>query len=266
MSLSWPQARALALVAELADAPLELERYRIAGAVVETTPSYPGYHFGNRFILDEAPTVGNLDVWRARYRDSFAWRGDEYPAVFTWYEPHGDAATLGAYGVDVQVMYEAPDDAPDDAPERRLLPEAGRLIAFSNDRHWQQLVDLELATYAYEEAFTRWRASTFRALADAGLGAYYGIVNGDGALLCTGGSYYREDVARFAGVITSEKHRGRGLASALIIEVLSRMRERAQTQVIVAEFGSRAAALYESLGFTPFCYGHSLQIAPPGLP
>ncbi len=259
MSLSWQQARALALAAELADAPLGLERRRIEGAVVETTRSYPGYYFGNRFILDQPPRGADLDVWLARYRDCFGWRSGEYPAVLSWYEPHGNAGRVGAHGVDVQVMYRASDDA----PARNVAPATGHLIAFSSDRHWQQLIDLELAAYSHGEAFTRWRASSFRALMDAGLGTYYGIVNEDDALLCAGGSYYRENVARFAGIITSREYRGRGLASALITELLSRMRESAQTRVIVAESSSRAAELYESLGFTPFCYSHSLQIDPP---
>lgn len=262
MSLSWQQARALALTAELADAPLELERHRIEGAVVETTGSYPGYYFGNRLILDQPPGGGNLDAWLACYRDCFAWRRGAYPAVLSWYEPHGNATRIGVYGVDVQVMFTAPDGA----PARNVSAGAGHLIAFSSDRHWQQLIDLELAAYSYGETFTRWRASSFRALTDAGHGTYYGIVNEDGALLCAVGSYYRESVARFAGVITSREHRGRGLASALITEVLSRMRGRAKTQVIVAERDSKAAGLYEVLGFTPFCYSHSLQIDLPEPP
>ena|GEM_PF-3795290 len=209
MSLSWQQARALALTAELADAPLELERHRIEGAVAETTRSYPGYYFGNRLILDQPPAGANLDAWLARYRDCFAWRIGEYPAILSWYEPHGNAARIGGHGVDVQVMYTASEDA----PARNVSPEAGHLIAFSSDCHWQQLVDLELAAYSYGETFTRWRASSFRALMDAGRGTYYGIVTEDGALLCAVGSYYRENVARFAGVITSQEHRGRGRSS-----------------------------------------------------
>ena len=260
MALSWQQARALALTAELADAPLELERHRIEGAVVETTRSYPGYYSGNRFILDERATAANLGAWMARYREWFSWRRGEYPTLFSWYEPHANATSIGLNGVDVHVMYAAEGEI----PVRHIAPGLGHLIAFSRESHWQQLVGLELTAYPYGEAFTRWRASSFRALTDAGRGAYHGIVNEDGRLLCAVGSYYRENVARFAGVITSPERRGRGLASALVTDVLSRMRRRANTQVIVAESGSQAAALYESLGFTPFCYNHSLQIEPPG--
>ncbi|MHB8147773.1 MAG: GNAT family N-acetyltransferase [Vulcanimicrobiaceae bacterium] len=256
MSLSWPEARALALSAEAAEAPLELERHCIEGAVVESTRSYPGYYFGNRFILDQAPDDQNLRMWLARYRECFAWREAAYPALLSWYEPHAEARAIGAHDVDVQVMLIASGGI----PVRHLAPEAGSIIAFSSDSNWQQLIDLECAAYLHGDAFTRWRASSFRALMDAGRGTYYGIVNCDGVLLCAAGAYYRDDIARFVGVITREEHRGHGLASALITNVLSRMHERAQAQIIVAERGSKASALYESLGFSPFCYSHSLQI------
>ena len=256
MLLSWPQARALALSAEAAEAPLDLERHCIEGAVVESTRSYPGYYFGNRFILDYAPDTQSVRMWLARYRECFAWREAAYPAVLSWYEPHAQVRAIGADDVNVQVMLLAPDGI----PARRLTPDAGSIIAFSSDHTWQQLIDLECAAYAYGEPFTRWRVSSFRAMTAAGHGTYYGIVSGDGVLLCAAGAYYRGDVARFVGVITREEHRGHGLASALIADILIRMQRQARARVIVADVGSKAAALYRSIGFMPFCYNHSLIV------
>lgn len=260
MPLSWARTRELALNAEAAQAPIDLERERTQGAIVESTRSYPGYYFGNRFILDQAPTAQTINAWLLRYREHFAWRTARYPAVFSWFEPHAsDAVTIGTHEVGIEVMCVAAKVA----PVRSSVSEGERIVAFTSDSHWQQLVEMECAAYSYGHAFTQWRASSFRALMEAGRGAYYGIVDKEGALLCAAGGYYRNDVARFAGVITNPAHRGRGLASTLITDMLLRMQQRATAKVIVAEFGSKPFSLYESLGFVPFCYAHSLQIELP---
>ncbi len=236
---SAPDARALALRAEAAVAPLELERHRIDGAIMEATCASPGYYFGNRFILDRAPTAETLDGWIARYRECFAWRSVEYPAVLTWFEPDGESVNAGTFETEVETLFVAPGDG-------EILPSSlkgCRIIVFSNARHWQQLVELECAAYQSGEAFTQWRASAFRALMDGESGAYY-----------------HEGVARFAGVITKEERRGCGLATHLITDLLLRMRRRAHTVVIAAHTRSNAASLYARIGFTPFLYSHSLVI------
>ncbi|MHB8140083.1 MAG: GNAT family N-acetyltransferase [Vulcanimicrobiaceae bacterium] len=251
-----PNTRALALHAEAAVAPPELERHRIDGAIVEMTHACPGYHFGNRFILDRPPTAETLHRWIARYRECFAWRSVEYPAVLTWFEPDGESVNVASFETEVETLFVAPGEV----QIVRSPLEANAIVAFSSERHWQQLVELECATYHWGEAFMQWRASGFRALMDAGHGAYYGILGEDGTMLCAAGAYYYRDVARFAGVITKAEQRGRGLARLLITDVLLRMQKRANTIVIAAQTGSQAASLYARIGFTPFLYSHSLLI------
>jgi ribosomal protein S18 acetylase RimI-like enzyme len=83
------------------------------------------------------------------------------------------------------------------------------------------------------------------------IGPFVGIRDAAGVLVCAGGvELVTPKVAQIAYVETREDHRRRGLARAVVIELIRRL-ERAERRVIlqVKEDNAPALALYAGLGF-----------------
>ena len=84
------------------------------------------------------------------------------------------------------------------------------------------------------------------------LGEYFGIRDGNGALVAMAGermfpSPYRE----ISAVCTDESHRGKGLAARLVRHLVARIQERGETPILHArDDNTNAIRLYEHLGFT----------------
>jgi ribosomal protein S18 acetylase RimI-like enzyme len=125
-----------------------------------------------------------------------------------------------------------------------------------DDDDWLQSLDLQVAANADEEAgaeraFCERRTADARRLAGTGRGAWFGAFH-DGRLVAQLGLVSDgAEVARYQNVETHPAARRQGLAGTLVcqagrygIEELA-----ASTLVIVAEAGSAAARLYQSVGF-----------------
>lgn len=183
----FDENRFLAIQGDLVTAPPGLVSDSIKGALVESTPAYPGYYYGNRLILNTPPTADSLDLWFTKHRKRFAWRIGDYPAVLTWYMPYSDLSAQNTIACDRHTVFIARRDvapAPDSSPRERSPVEI-----FQDDAHWEQLVRLECEAYPNNEDFNAWRVASFRALVDDGIGQYYCIKDPQGAVVAAAGGF-----------------------------------------------------------------------------
>jgi len=83
------------------------------------------------------------------------------------------------------------------------------------------------------------------------LGDYLGVRDDDGALIAMAGMLMQAPgYVEISAVCTDERARGRGLASALVRDLVGRIRDRGMTPLLhVAEDNVTAIPIYEVLGF-----------------
>jgi GNAT superfamily N-acetyltransferase len=248
----------LIAAAELATAPLDLVRTRIDGGFMEQTRSHPSYWHGNRIVLDDAPTADDYPRWLETYRELFAWRQDDSPAVITWYERH--------------------DPHPDREPDKRIKRHTGLLAPLyppdvarpdhlqsstvDSNELWEAFALLTERVYPEHGSFNRWRVGTLRALQQREFGRVRVLLDHAGNAVCAVGAFARNGVARFSGVITDARYRQRGCASYLIAATLRDQRDLSARIVLCTQFESAAERLYLRLGFEPFVTIRSLVVRP----
>jgi ribosomal protein S18 acetylase RimI-like enzyme len=237
---------------DAATSPIGLVSERIDGAYVDSVHEYPAYWHGNRLVLDRPPSPAELERWRERHRELFAWREGSLPAVITWFDQLDVPAPEIAD--EVQTALIAPS-AFADAP----LPEGLRATDLAGDELWEGLAELGRGMRPERAEFGRWRVATLRALVERGRGFYRALVDERGVVVAALGAFHADGVGRYANVETAESFRRRGCASYLITSALRDMRKRLDHVVIVADTGSSAERLYRSLGFVPILSIRSIQ-------
>jgi GNAT superfamily N-acetyltransferase len=244
----------LMAASELATAPLDLVRTPIDGGFMEQTKSRPSYWHGNRLVLDTAPAPADYSHWLAIYREHFAWRTDDSPAVITWYETYAAQADEGA---DPRVERDTGFLAPLTPPEV-ARPAGLQSTTVDSGEQWEAFANLAQGVFPEHGSYNRWRAGTLRELQERGLGRVRALLNASGTPICAAGAFARNGVARFSLVVTDPTFRQRGCASYLIAATLRDQRDLAAHIVIGAQAGSDAERLYRHLGFKPFVTIRSL--------
>ena len=216
------------------------------GYLVVITPDDPSYYLGNLLVLPAAPQVGEVAYWTRKFATELG--GD--PAIrhvaLRWDGIHGDTgatAELTAAGFTVEVLQvmtaRAITATPVDVELRVLeaseLPATAELEYAIGDRH--------------DDSFRRFlhrRAAWKQRLVSGGGAMFWGAFDGL-SLVASLGLVPLGPVARYQDVQTAVSHRGRGIASALLVAAANA--SRASDLVIVAEPASAAARVYEHVGF-----------------
>lgn len=224
--------------------------------LVVRTPGQPGYYWGNFLAFRESPGPGDEVRWPALFAAAF---GDD-PAIrhmaFGWDDPAGCAGMADAFPgfaleIGVVLTAEAPSPPPRPTPALEVRP-------LSSDADWEAATlnqigtrgpGFELEAYA---RFKRARMATYREMAAAGRGAWYGAFL-DGRLVGDCGIYRVRGLGRYQSVGTHPDFRRRGVCATLVHGAAAHAREAFGIArfVIVAEPGEDGDRVYRSLGFTP---------------
>lgn len=218
--------------------------------IVVRTPSNRSYVWGNCIhVLEDAD---DAERWRAVFTEEFPDVG--HVAIGLPRTP--DAAAWPGLHVRVEDVLVRGSGSGRGAP-----PVSGEveIRPLRQESDWAELVELLVEENARTEEFPQlgfrgFLERTFRARSRIALaedGCFFGAWV-DGRLVAHVGVIACGSVARYQWVVTHVDHRRRGLASALI-EECSRwaFAHGCAQQVIMANAGSAAARLYESLGFVP---------------
>lgn len=224
--------------------------------LVIRTPANPGFMWGNFLLFREAPRSGDFDRWRRLFRaeigeplgvkhETFGWDGTAgEPGVLAPFLAAGFEFDRGAVLATARL-----------APPARMNAEV-EVRPLVSDSDWQQAIANQIACrgdgfpQAEYERFKRNQFQRYRAMAEAGLGWWFGAflqtrLVGDLGLFCNDG------LARYQNVGTHPDYRRRGVAARLLFEA-ARYAERhagVGRLVIVAEADSPTERLYMSLGF-----------------
>jgi len=147
--------------------------------IVIKTPSNPGYFYGNLLLFFDAPKAGSLERWKHKFRDEF--RGDPGITHFTflWDTPDeiGDISDLKAANFQINSSKVLTASAVHPPPK---LNAAVEMRVITTDDEWRAVTalqircgeeDYEPAAYS---AFKHAQMSHYRAMSEAGRGAWFG--------------------------------------------------------------------------------------------
>ena len=233
---------------------------RLAGATVTDHDRYlvvrteanPTFYWGNFLLFPEPPKPGEPEEWLALFAAEF---------------PDAAHVSIGADGVDgvlgaademrqlglteeLNVVLTTDAVTPPRPPEPEL-----DLRTPATDEEWEQAVAFRIAVDEDESdghrLFVERRTREYRALVATGHGIYLAAFV-DGVARAGLGLFAEDGVARYQSVETQQDFRGRGLASALLVEAARQIREQQQvdTFVIVADPDYHAIDIYRRLGFS----------------
>jgi ribosomal protein S18 acetylase RimI-like enzyme len=238
------------------------------------TPTNPTFFWGNYLLFDHAPRDGDHAHWSALFdaliarpqpastHRAFGWIEDAPGAV-------DDFLADGYARTDAVVMQATALTAP--AP--RIAVE---LRALATGAEWASLVELltETRAPAHEAAayrpFAVRRVAQWRALVNAGQGAWFGAFDG-ATLAATLGIFVEavpengERLARYQSVATAPAYRRRGLCRTLMAHAARHARERlrADRLLIVAMADELPQRIYAGAGFVVAGLQRGLERLPP---
>ena len=223
------------------------------------SPSNPGHYWGNLLIFDRPPAPGDRERWEAAFTAGF-------PALthrtFAWDVPDGE---LGAahdefpdYALEIQVGLTAAPRGLTRHPRADRQLEVRALDPDADGPLWEAVAALRVAQEAAGDdsmppdyaAFVPRRLAELRELFRAGRGAWFVTLDGD-LVVGSLGVVVTDGRARYQNVDTRRSHRGRGIASRLVVEAAERVSTRwpVGSLVIAALPDYHALGIYESLGF-----------------
>jgi ribosomal protein S18 acetylase RimI-like enzyme len=259
-----PGFRSLVWATDVDVLPVDRVLSRRSDHWVVRDPGNPGYHWGNALIFDLPPRSEDGLRWEALFDREFA----AVPAIkhrtFAWDTLDGGIGAAAAefvargYRVESSVGLVAAPAA------LREHPRASRdVVVRPLDPHadveeasWAAVRELHIAGDRQRQfdphyrSFVRKRFEALRVLFRSGRGAWYAafsgaMIVGSLGIVVTGGR------ARFQMVDTRASHRGRGVASRLVLSAAAHAvrQQPVDELVIVADPDYHARAIYESLGF-----------------
>lgn len=230
---------------------------RAAYWVIET-PTNPGYYWGNFLLFRAAPGRGDYERWMELFAREFAHAPAVHHRTFAWEAPEGaageDTPFIGA-GFERQegivLVTGEPVPPPRPCPDLEVRP-------LRTETEWEAALRNQVACrsagFAEDDylIFKRRQMADYRALAEAGAGAWFGAFLGD-RLVGELGVFVFDGVGRFQSVGTDPAHRRRGVCGTLVYQAAHHAQEHlgAERLVIVADPDDQAARVYQSVGFAP---------------
>ncbi len=225
--------------------------------LVIRTPANPLFYWGHFLLFAAPPGAGDLDRWRELFTEEFRALPHVKHFAFGWDAPDdakGDVQPFLAVGFHcfTNVVLATESVQPPPHPNTAIV-----IRPLTTDAEWEASLDLHLLCHGNDDpsgdlTFIRNQWSRFRALTQAGSGAWLGAFLGDqlvGAL----GIFAEGELGRFQEVSTHPDYRRQGICGTLVhfASQYGFAQLGAQRLVIVTEEGSHAARVYQAVGFQP---------------
>jgi ribosomal protein S18 acetylase RimI-like enzyme len=224
--------------------------------LVIQTPKNLDFYWGNYLLFSQPPQAGDFEKWRELFKNEIGGAPAVEHQVFGWDSVSGEEGEIEPFlkagfrkSRDTVMTCGAPH-----IPARPSGEICVRIL--ENDADWAQAFENTIKcrepefTEAEHRVFKLKQMKRYRMMAAAGLGDWYGAFIGE-RLVADLGIFHDSEVARYQNVETHPDFRRRGIAGTLVHEASRQAIDKygLETLVIVAEEGSNAARLYQSLGF-----------------
>ena len=224
--------------------------------LVIQTPKNREFYWGNYLLFAQPPQAGDFEKWRAIFKKEIGKPPDVKHQVFGWDTVRGETGEIEAF---LQAGFRTTRDTvmTCDAPHPPARASTEICVrALKEEADWAQALENTIIcrepefTEREHRIFKQKQMKRYRMMAAAGLGDWYGAFIGE-RLVADLGIYHDGEVARYQNVETHPDFRRRGIAGTMVYEASRQAIKKyeLETLVIVAEEGSGAARLYQSLGF-----------------
>lgn len=226
--------------------------------LVVLTPSNPTYYWGNFLLFSRPPQPGDLTHWKALFAQEIGTPPQAGHFTFGWDTTDGTTGEIGPF---VEEGFHVDEDVVLTAEGVCIPPKRNQeavLKPLIDDWEWEAA--LQCANLCREHghsegsyiAYLRPKMARYRAMVQAGLGAWFGAFI-DEELVAHLGLFVMEGIGRFQSVATHPRFRRRGLCGTLVHYAANYGRTHfgAQRLVMVADAHYHAARIYESVGFMP---------------
>ncbi|MGA9533744.1 MAG: GNAT family N-acetyltransferase [Anaerolineales bacterium] len=220
------------------------------------TASNPGFYWGNFLLFAQPPRAVDKSRWCSLFEEEIGRPPEVNHQVFGWDTTDGEPGVVQpfldeGFRLASNVVMTSAEPFPPRRPAdlidvRPLKTESEWSAAVEN-----QVIsrELEFSEDEYRD-FRQRQMARYRQMVESDLGDWYGAFV-DGRLVADLGVFIDEDVGRYQSVQTHPDYRRQGIGGTLVFESGRQAigKYGLKVLVIVAELDSRAASLYQSVGF-----------------
>jgi GNAT superfamily N-acetyltransferase len=219
-------------------------------------PTNPSFYWGNYLLFDQPPMEGDYQRWQELFAKEIGIPPLVNHQTFGWDSTDNEQGVIEPFlenGFHVQHSVVLTTQQP--SPPSNIA-QAVRVRPLELDDDWVQSVEIQVISREPEFAedgyrlFRQRQMNRYRAMSQAGLGAWFGAFIGS-QLVADLGIFYTNQLGRYQSVETHPKYRRQGIASYLVSETGKYALDHfgINTLVIVAEADSQAERLYKAAGF-----------------
>jgi len=228
--------------------------------LVAETPDNPDYFWGNMLVMKNAPRAEDFKTWLDLFQKEFSHQPLIKHMTFGWDSPEaleGDCQPFIEQGFELEKSIILTVKNNELVQPKHPCPEL-EVRGLKSDEEWEQAIQNQIASRKGDlkeelyAPFKRKQMQKNRAMAEAGLGNWYGAFLND-KLVADCGLFIFDSVGRFQSVGTHPEFRSRGFCGNLIYQVSRQALadKKAEILVMAADPEYHAARIYESVGFKP---------------
>lgn len=231
------------------------------GYTVLRTPSNPNYHWGNFLVFDRSPSPGDVGAWISRFIEEIAAKQVTGHVLFGWNvtaSSEDEAVGIAAFEEAGMAFEASPLMSAPTLHAPQYMHQDIDVRPLRTDDEWEAATTLQIASRNQAfglESYTRFKRAQmikYRAMAEAGVGQWYGAFLGESLVADLGIYHNNEGLARYQSVETRADMRRQGICGRLVFES-ARLFERTygsiEQWVIVSEATGAAARVYQRVGF-----------------
>jgi len=228
------------------------------GYLVIRTPTNPTYFWGNFLLFQNPPGTGDFKIWKELFATEIGSPPKINHMAFGWDSIYGKTGQAQPFLDD---GFELDQSVVLTTAKVQMPPKYNHEVTvrpISQDWEWSQALQNQLACRSPEynpesyRVYKQGQMAAYRRMTRAGMGNWFGAFLDD-RLVADLGQFCDEGICRFQQVVTHPDFRRRGICGALVHQAsdhgLKNM--NARILVMVADEGSHAAIIYESVGFKP---------------
>jgi GNAT superfamily N-acetyltransferase len=224
--------------------------------LVIRTPTNPSFYWGNYLLFDRPPMEGDYQRWQELFARQIGTPPLVTHRTLGWDTTDNELGIIepfleNGYRLEQSVVLTTQEPVLPSNPVQGVTVRPLEL-----EHEWIQGIENQVACRdpGFEETsyrlFRQRQMNRYRAMARAGLGAWFGAFI-ENQLIADLGIFYTQQLGRYQSVQTHPNHRRQGIASYLVSQsgIYALDRFGITTLVIVAEAGSQAERLYQAAGF-----------------